>query len=268
MTGRRTAGVLSAGLLAALSAGGAAALLATMPQLPDATSFAAADRWWIEVGTAAAAMTLVQLAAVGLAAWITAAALVDLAARLHPTGLLLEIRRLVCRPMLSRLVGGAVLLTATGPTALAGADDSIPADRGAPDGSDRTGEPVPDDLVLIDIGPADDTADDDAAAAEAVLLIDIGSVPGQEHPGQDGATSPPLGDPSEEAVATHDDETWTVQRGDHLWRIADETVVDRGGEATEANVAAYWRRLIEANPEAVGDDPDLIHPGQVVRLPE
>lgn len=52
--------------------------------------------------------------------------------------------------------------------------------------------------------------------------------------------------------------TWTVEPGDHLWSVA-ERVVGPGGD-----VAAYWRRLLAANPLP---DPDLVFPGQTLVLP-
>lgn len=63
-------------------------------------------------------------------------------------------------------------------------------------------------------------------------------------------------------------ETWIVEAGDHLWAIAAETVADRTGHTDDESVGAYWQRLIEANLHIVGDDPDLIHPGQIIELPE
>ena len=70
------------------------------------------------------------------------------------------------------------------------------------------------------------------------------------------------------AAADPGPETWIVEAGDHLWAIAAETVVDRTGQTDDESVHAYWQRLIEANRHVVGDDPDLIHPGQIIELPE
>lgn len=70
------------------------------------------------------------------------------------------------------------------------------------------------------------------------------------------------------AVADPSPETWVVEAGDHLWAIAAETVADRTGHTDDETVGAYWQRLIEANRHVVGNDPDLIHPGQVIELPE
>lgn len=63
-------------------------------------------------------------------------------------------------------------------------------------------------------------------------------------------------------------DSWIVQPGDHLWGIAAATVAERGGAEDHMTVTRYWLKLIEFNSDAVGDDPDLIYPGQVIRLPD
>jgi nucleoid-associated protein YgaU len=58
----------------------------------------------------------------------------------------------------------------------------------------------------------------------------------------------------------------TVLPGEHFWGIAEQVVAERG---LTVSVADYWRLLIEANRSRLvdPDDPDLIHPGQVLVLP-
>jgi nucleoid-associated protein YgaU len=53
-----------------------------------------------------------------------------------------------------------------------------------------------------------------------------------------------------------------VQPGDHLWNIAERTA--------PADVATYWRRLVELNRPRLADpdNPDLLFPGDVVVLPQ
>lgn len=53
-------------------------------------------------------------------------------------------------------------------------------------------------------------------------------------------------------------QTYVVQSGDSLSRIAKRTYGD----------AKQWRRIYEANREVIGANPDLIHPGQKLVLPE
>lgn len=54
----------------------------------------------------------------------------------------------------------------------------------------------------------------------------------------------------------------TVQAGDSLWVIAE----DLTGSRDPATVAREVDRLYHANRSEIGDDPDLIHPGQRLRV--
>ena len=55
-----------------------------------------------------------------------------------------------------------------------------------------------------------------------------------------------------------------VHRGDTLWDIARRHL---GPDATDAEVATAWPAWHEANRAVVGDDPELIMPGQILRPP-
>lgn len=66
--------------------------------------------------------------------------------------------------------------------------------------------------------------------------------------GGDGTTTPP--------PVSSTDGTYTVVVGDYLDKIA-----------REHNVPGGWPALYAANRDVVGDNPDLIFPGQVLRLP-
>lgn len=55
-----------------------------------------------------------------------------------------------------------------------------------------------------------------------------------------------------------------VTRGDSLWAIAARHL---GPDATDAEVAREWPRWYAANRAVVGDDPNLLHPGQVLTAP-
>lgn len=64
--------------------------------------------------------------------------------------------------------------------------------------------------------------------------------------------------------------TWTVEVGDHLWAIAEESLADEWGRApSDPQIVEYWLALIEKNqPRLVdADNPDLIIPGQIIELP-
>ena len=73
-----------------------------------------------------------------------------------------------------------------------------------------------------------------------------------------------------ESAGSDPTDWWTVTPGDHLWRIAEETLVDQGTTApSAAEVATYWRTLCEMNHDRLVDpgNPDLIMPGQQIALP-
>jgi hypothetical protein len=65
--------------------------------------------------------------------------------------------------------------------------------------------------------------------------------------------------------------TWTVRPGECFWSVADGALARAWGRRPSvAEVAPYWRRLIEANRPALADphNPDLVFAGQVFDLPE
>lgn len=73
-------------------------------------------------------------------------------------------------------------------------------------------------------------------------------------------TSPPTGgDPAS---------TYRVERGDSLWRIARNMLIQRGLPADGRAVARLWPAIYEANRAVIGADPDLIHPGQEFVIPD
>lgn len=59
-------------------------------------------------------------------------------------------------------------------------------------------------------------------------------------------------------------ETVTVRAGDTLWALAASAL---GAHATDAAVAQEWPLWHDANRELLGDDPNLIRPGDVLSVP-
>jgi hypothetical protein len=55
-----------------------------------------------------------------------------------------------------------------------------------------------------------------------------------------------------------------VHRGDTLWSIVARRI---GPDASDAEVAAAWPAWHEANRSVIGDDPDLLVPGQQLQVP-
>jgi nucleoid-associated protein YgaU len=105
----------------------------------------------------------------------------------------------------------------------------------------------------------------------------VGASDGTSATAPDAAWTPPRPDrtPVPDAEALHllsrapeagtlVDEDVVVRRGDTLWTIAARFL---GPAATAEEVAREWPRWHEANRHAIGDDPDLIQPGQVLHPP-
>jgi nucleoid-associated protein YgaU len=58
-----------------------------------------------------------------------------------------------------------------------------------------------------------------------------------------------------------------VQSGDSLWALAEQDLARRSEPTTDAAVARAWPTWWSANRDAVGDDPDLLHPGTRLTAP-
>lgn len=70
--------------------------------------------------------------------------------------------------------------------------------------------------------------------------------------------------PARAAGSAGTDGPVVVRPGDSLWSIAADAL---GGDARPARVATAWPRWWAANRDVVGDQPDLIHPGERLRPP-
>lgn len=56
----------------------------------------------------------------------------------------------------------------------------------------------------------------------------------------------------------------TVRAGDSLWSLS---AAELGAYASDVDIAAEWPRLYQANRGVIGVNPDVLFPGQVLRLP-
>ncbi len=64
------------------------------------------------------------------------------------------------------------------------------------------------------------------------------------------------------SIAATTADSYVVRTGDSLWSIA------RAHPAPAGDVETRWRAIWRHNRGVVGGDPDLIHPGQSLRLPD
>lgn len=56
----------------------------------------------------------------------------------------------------------------------------------------------------------------------------------------------------------------TVRPGDSLWSLSAARL---GPFASDVDIALDWPRIYRANREVIGDNPDLLQPGQILRIP-
>lgn len=62
---------------------------------------------------------------------------------------------------------------------------------------------------------------------------------------------------------------YLVVGGDSLWVIAARHLAARTGESpTSSEIDRFWRQIYDANRETIGSDPNLIFPGQQLRIPK
>ncbi|MEA2011047.1 MAG: LysM peptidoglycan-binding domain-containing protein [Actinomycetota bacterium] len=62
--------------------------------------------------------------------------------------------------------------------------------------------------------------------------------------------------------------TYVVEPGDSLWRIAASVLRSDGGEPSSSDIARFWPSIYDANRTLIGEDPNLIFPGQRLVIPE
>lgn len=110
-----------------------------------------------------------------------------------------------------------------------------------------------------------------AAATPGSLGRDAGERPAQTVQ-QPQTVQPPAGPqpasgPVVVRAAAAQPDRVTVRPGDSLWRIAEATLREHGRSPTDADVAAYWPRIHDANRALVGPDPHLVRPGVPLVLP-
>jgi resuscitation-promoting factor RpfA len=96
-----------------------------------------------------------------------------------------------------------------------------------------------------------------AAATSVPALAASAPSPAPQWPSLDRAPVP--------AVApAHHTQPYVVRPGDTLWEIAARHL---GGHPTAADIAKAWPAWWAANRNVVGDNPNLIHPGQRLGSP-
>ena len=233
----------------ALAAG---AILFAMPLDAGPSQLGELFVWWEQVGTPQATVSLLRASALLLASWLFFVSLIGAAGAACRSATTARLAWRLTPRSIRRLIAVSVVLSVATP--------------GLANAAESTELPAP---ILVDLGPAEASASEDADPPE---LIDLGPVVASPRPWHLDAIQPTSPLP-EAAIATFlqspsaESETWQVAPGDHLWSIAEEILAEGGASPSESDVEHYWRRLIDANREAIGLNPDLIHPGILLTLP-
>lgn len=252
------------GAATAATAVGAAALAS----LPTPSSPADTAGWLWRTDPLVVTAVIGCLLALAAGAYLTVVGLVAAGAATTGLSRLGRAADVIALPSVRRMVGGAVGvgLGLTPVTAGAGPapdptvvmDDLGAADPHAPAPSVAM-EPLPLPAVAPEAEPA-------VPVPVPAPLVPPAPVPDPPAPPAVGPapTAPTLEDPSPSAAGA-----WTIAPGEHLWAVAERTLAAAGLPVDDPTVDAYLDRLIEANRDrlVVADDPDLVFPGQEMRLP-
>lgn len=252
------------------------------PSLLDPTAWGA----WAEArDPTIAAIAVVRLVLIALTWYLLGATTIQVVAQLSDNMRLARLANALSIPMVRRVVrvglgaslAASMVTSATTPhepvaatahvTSTVAADGARrePTSPGTATGNTATAP------TMIRGGVADDPAAGDPPTLHvgAATTGDRAQPPNGPPTMRTGATDPAGDCAPADAVAG--DDTWTVRSGDHLWNIAERVLADHLGHApTDAQVAPYWRRVIEANRQRLPDpgNPDLVLPGMKVEVPD
>ena len=217
------------------------------------------EGWFREIDPAEGLLAVLRVVVLAGLAYLLAATLLLLAATTIRSGIVDRLAASCTGPALQRFLRTSVGLGIGTMTSL----HSLAAGAAPPPAEDPP-EPVP-------ASSAEPTEEE----TTTLTRVDDPEPPAPAEPGADATDPPPplqaepdVTTPAEAEPADPTD-WWTVAPGDHLWRIAEETLADHGTAPSPDEVATYWRTLCETNHDRLvdPDNPDLIMPGQQIALP-
>ena len=231
-----------------------------------------------------AAWAVVRLVGLACAYWQLASTLVYLGARLTRLPRAVAGVRWACLPGVRRVVDGALAVSIVGGAVLSGPARATTPTTSPPVvvqvGAPAAPAPAPvhayQPVAAGDAAPATPTSTTatsrppttTTAPASSTSTSTTTSTP-PPSPGTPLPPSAPQGRPSAPRPGA---ERHEVVAGDNLWAIAEGHLAEATGRSpealTEAEVAAYWLALIEANEGRLrSGDPNLIFPGETVICP-
>ena len=216
---------------------------------------ATTDGWFREIDPADGLLAVLRIMVLAGLAYLLAATLLLLASTAIRSSTVNRLAASWTGPALQRFLRTSVGLGIGTMTSL----HTLAAGAAPPPAHDSP-EPVP-------AASAEPTAEE----TTTLTRVDDPVPAAQSEPGAEAPDPPPVEpEPAVTTPAAADPtDWWTVAPGDHLWRIAEETLADHGAAPSPDEVASYWRTLCETNHDRLvdPDNPDLIMPGQQIALP-
>jgi hypothetical protein len=231
--------------------------------------------WLATTSLADAVSALVRLAALAVAYWSLAGTLAYL------TAVFIGSERLitrvapftfpVVRRLADRLVAGTIAMGVMTAPLIASTHPRPPpplpaqpvADAYVPEAR-LTGHVPPSEALEP---PSEDRPDPVAFAGRPTTAPgDVQDNPPWEVPGPTDEPEPAVMDWAGGAGAVD----VTVAPGDHLWMLAERRLAAVTGRAVaDHEIAPYWRTTVDHNlPRLRSGDPDLLHPGETITLPD
>lgn len=164
---------------------------------------------------------------------------------------------------LRRCVGLSALAMGVLPLQPLAAHATEPGPVLAPDDSAPPPSPAPHLVPMAPVGPGPTPPGTPVADPPTAVPEPPAPEPPAPEPADSGSLAPAAPEPAVRQV--------TVGPGDSFWTVAERLTSSRlGRPAGDAEVLEPWLALIAANRDRLTDpeDPDLLFPGQVLRLPE
>lgn len=205
------------------------------------------DVWLAMAPTDLAVVALLRLAGLAGALWLLASTLLYALALASRVPAAVRAVGWATLPAVRRVAERTIVLAVATSTVVGG-----PAAALAAPGSLQQAPPPP-----AVAGP-------ESIAAESAEGRPPSDPPAADDPTDDRSTAnpaPPV--PAAPDAEPAGSEVHLVQAGESLWSIA----ADQVGAKDPQVVGPYWAQLLTANPDLPSGDPDLIHPGDLVRIP-
>jgi hypothetical protein len=246
------------------------------PPLTDPGTWGA---WAVARDPLIATVAVLRLVVLALAWYLVGVTTVGLLARLLRAARLVRLADALTLPLVRRLLQNALGVGLA--TAMVGAA-TAPVPTGAPI-EPASGQPHATATAALEAEQATghvslvraDLAEDEEEATPVSMRLleqgdeEAGSVSMRPGDRQESAEATLRVVEADEAEATGGD-AHRVAPGESLWSIAQDALVERlDREPTDTEVRSYWQDVIEHNRDALADpdNPDLIFPGDEIRLP-